>query len=141
VLEFRGGSALSVVFGFALALLLALLATLLLLVPSLLLAFLTLLLLLATAAGETSYEALRLVGYPSDGVLRPLHGLPSLLGSLPCGILRSSLVLLLLLLASSTLGLGGARRLLCGLFGLGGRRNLQVEEAAILTELQADEGA
>jgi hypothetical protein len=140
VLEFRGGSALSVVFGFALALLLALLATLLLLVPSLLLAFLTLLLLLATAAGETPYEALRLVGYPSDGVLRPLHGLPSLLGSLPCGILRSSLVLLLLL-ASSTLGLGGARRLLCGLFGLGGRRNLQVEEAAILTELQADEGA
>jgi hypothetical protein len=106
----------------------------------LLLAFLTLLLLLAPAAGETPYEALRLVGYPSDGVLRPLHGLPSLLGSLPCGILRSSLVLLLLL-ASSTLGLGGARRLLCGLFGLGGRRNLQVEEAAILTELQADEGA
>ena len=138
MLESRGGSALSVVFGFALALLLALLATLLLLVPSLLLPFLTLLLLLPTAAGETSYEALRLVGYPSDGVLRPLHGLPSLVGSLPCGILRSSLVLLL---PSSTLGLGGARRLLCGLFGLGGRRNLQVEEAAILTELQADEGA
>jgi len=51
------------------------------------------------------------------------------------------LVLLLLLLASSALGLGGARRLLGGLFGLGGRRNLQVEEAAILTELQADKGA
>src|SRR5215218_7694639 len=97
----------------------------LLLAPSLLLlAFLALLLLLATAAGETPYEALRLVCYPSDGVLSPLHGLPGLVGSLPRGILRpSSLVLLLAFLA---LGLGGARRLLGGLFGLGGRRNLQV---------------
>jgi hypothetical protein len=113
-----------------------------LLVPSLLLAFLALLLLLATAASESTHNVLRLVRYPSDGVLRPLHGLPSLVGSLPRGILRpSSLLLLLLLLASSALGLGGARRLLSGLFGLGGRRNLQVEEAAILTELQADEGA
>src|SRR5215212_2263025 len=48
--------------------LLALLAALLLLlVPSLLLAFLALLLLLATAAGETPYETLGLVCYPSYG--------------------------------------------------------------------------
>jgi uncharacterized membrane protein len=117
------------------------LLTLLTLLITLLLVFLTLLL-LASAASESTHNVLRLVRYPSDGVLRPLHGLPSLLGSLPRSILRSSsLVLLLLLLASCALGLGGARRLLGGLFGLGGRRNLQVEEAAILTELQADEGA
>ena len=98
MLESRGGSALSVVFGFALALLLALLATLLLLSPSLLLVFLALLLLLATAAGETPYEALRLVCYPSDGVLSSLDGLPGLVGHLACGILRPSALLAFLAL-------------------------------------------
>ena len=87
------GSAVSVAVGFALALL-ALLAALLLLDPSLLLAFLALLL-LATAAGKTPYQALRLVCYPSDGVLRPLHGLPGLIRDLP-------------LLRPSGLRLGGA---------------------------------
>jgi len=116
---------------------LALLAALLLLVPSLLLAFLALLLLLAPTSGETPYEPLRLVCYPSDGVLSSLDSLSGLVGHLARGILRSSA---LLLLRTSGLRLRGAR-LLYGLFGLGGRRNLQVEEAAILTELQADEGA
>ena len=51
------------------------------------------LLLLATAAGETPYEALRLVCYSSDGVLGPLDGLPGLVGYLPCGILCSSALL------------------------------------------------
>jgi hypothetical protein len=77
---------------------LALLATLLLLVPSLLLAFLALLLLLATAAGESPYEALRLVGYSSDGVLSSLDSLPSLVGYLARSILCSSALLLLLFL-------------------------------------------
>jgi hypothetical protein len=66
---------------------------LLLLIPSLLLAFLVLLLLLATAAGKTPYEALRLVGYSSDGVLSALDGLPSLVGYLARSILRSSALL------------------------------------------------
>ncbi len=70
-----------------------LLALLLLLVPSLLLAFLALLLLLATAAGETPYEALRLVGYSSDGVLSSLDGLSGLVGYLARGILCSSALL------------------------------------------------
>jgi hypothetical protein len=74
---------------------LALLATLLLLVPSLLLAFLALLLLLATAAGESPYQALRLVGYSSDGVLSSLDSLPSLVGYLARSILCSSAPLLL----------------------------------------------
>ena len=73
----------------------ALLATLLLLVPSLLLAFLALLLLLATAAGESPYEALRLVGYSSDGVLSSLDGLPGLVGYLARSILCFSALLLL----------------------------------------------
>ena len=85
--------------------LLALLAALLL-VPFLLLAFLALLLLLAPTAGETPYEALRLVGYPSDGVLSSLDGLPGLVGHLACGILCSSA--LLLLLRASGLRLRGA---------------------------------
>jgi hypothetical protein len=69
------------------------LALLLLLVPSLLLAFLALLLLLATAAGESPDQALRLVGYSSDGVLSALDGLPSLVGYLARSILRSSALL------------------------------------------------
>ena len=78
-------------------------ALLLLLAPAaLLLAFLALLLI--SAAGEPAYEALGLVGYTSHGVLRPLDGLPCLVGHLAGGFLRSTL-LLLLLLASSTLGL------------------------------------
>jgi hypothetical protein len=68
---------------------------LLLLVPSLLLAFLALLLLLATAAGESPYQALRLVGYSSDGVLSSLDSLPSLVGYLARSILCSSAPLLL----------------------------------------------
>jgi hypothetical protein len=68
---------------------------LLLLVPSLLLAFLALLLLLATAAGESPYEALRLVGYSSDGVLSSLDGLPGLVGYLARSILCFSALLLL----------------------------------------------
>jgi hypothetical protein len=83
---------------------LALLAALLL-VPFLLLAFLALLLLLAPTAGETPYEALRLVCYPSDGVLSSLDGLPGLVGHLACGILCSSA---LLLLRASGLRLRGA---------------------------------
>ena len=63
----------------------------LLLVPS----FLALLLLLATAAGESPYEALRLVGYSSDGVLSSLDGLPGLVGYLARSILCSSALLLL----------------------------------------------
>jgi hypothetical protein len=90
-------SPVSVAFGFALTLL-ALLAVLLLLAPSLLLAFLALLLLLATAPGETPYEALRLVGYPSDGVLSSLDGLPGLVGYLARGILCFSALLLLVFL-------------------------------------------
>ena len=92
----------------------ALLAALLLLVPSLLLAFLALLLLLAPTTGETPYEALRLVGYSSDGVLSSLDSLPGLVGHLARGILRSSALLLLaflallLLLRASGLSLGGA---------------------------------
>ena len=93
----------------------ALLAALLLLVPSLLLAFLALLLLLlAPTTGETPYEALRLVGYSSDGVLSSLDSLPGLVGHLARGILRSSALLLLaflallLLLRASGLRLGGA---------------------------------
>ena len=58
-----------------------------------LLAFLTLLLLLATAAGESPDQALRLVGYSSDGVLSALDGLPSLVGYLARSILRSSALL------------------------------------------------
>jgi hypothetical protein len=85
--------------------LLALLAALLL-VPFLLLAFLALLLLLAPTAGETPYEALRLVCYPSYGVLSSLDGLPGLVGHLACGILCSSA--LLLLLRASGLRLRGA---------------------------------
>jgi hypothetical protein len=69
------------------------LLALLLLVPSLLLAFLALLLLLATAAGESPYEALRLVGYSSDGVLSSLDGLPGLVCNLARSILRSSALL------------------------------------------------
>jgi hypothetical protein len=71
--------------------LLALLATLLLVVPS----FLALLLLLATAAGESPYQALRLVGYSSDGVLSSLDSLPSLVGYLARSILCFSALLLL----------------------------------------------
>ena len=85
--------------------LLALLAALLL-APFLLLAFLALLLLLAPTAGETPYEALRLVCYPSDGVLSSLDGLTGLVGHLACGILCSSA--LLLLLRASGLRLRGA---------------------------------
>jgi hypothetical protein len=89
--------------------LLALLAALLL-VPFLLLAFLALL--LAPTAGETPYQALRLVCYPSDGVLSSLDGLPGLVGHLACGILCSSALLaflaLLLLLRASGLRLRGA---------------------------------
>ena len=67
--------------------LLALLAALLL-VPFLLLAFLAL---LAPTAGETPYEALRLVCYPSDGVLDTLHGLSGLVGDAPEGTVRGPL--------------------------------------------------
>ena len=67
------------------------LLALLLLVPS----FLALLLLLATAAGESPYEALRLVGYSSDGVLSSLDGLPGLVGYLARSILCFSALLLL----------------------------------------------
>jgi hypothetical protein len=49
----------------------------------LLLAFLALLFLLATAASETPYQALRLVGYSSDGVLSSLDGLSGLVGDAP----------------------------------------------------------
>ena len=88
--------------------LLALLAALLL-VPFLLLAFLAL---LAPTAGETPCQALRLVCYPSDGVLSSLDGLPGLVGYLACGILRPSALLaflaLLLLLRASGLRLRGA---------------------------------
>jgi hypothetical protein len=69
------GSAVSVAVGFALALL-ALLAALLLLDPSLLLAFLALLL-LATAAGKTPYQALRLVCHPSDVSCAPCTACPA----------------------------------------------------------------
>jgi hypothetical protein len=69
---------------------------LLLLVSSLLLAFLALLLLLAPTAGETPYETLRLVCYPSDGVLSSLDGLPGLVCNLACDILCSSALVLLL---------------------------------------------
>jgi hypothetical protein len=106
---------------------------LLLLASALLLAFLALL--LASAAGKATHQTLALVGYSSHGVLHPLHGLPCLVGYLARGFLRSSA----LLLGSTTLGLGGAG-LLDGLLSLGGRRNLQVEEAPIRAELQADEG-
>jgi hypothetical protein len=108
----------------------------------LLLAFLTLLL-LATAASETPYQALRLVGYSSDDVLSFLDGLPGLVGYLARGILCSSALLLLAFLAllmPSGLGLGGAR-LLYGLLGLGGGRDLQVQYAPVGTQLQTDEGA
>jgi hypothetical protein len=88
------------------------LLTALLLVPFLLLAFLALLLLLAPTAGETPYDALRLVCYPPDGVLSSLDRLPSLVGHLACGILRPSALLaflaLLLLLRASGLRLRGA---------------------------------
>ena len=90
--------------------LLALLAALLL-VPFLLLAFLALLLLLAPTAGETPYEALRLVCYPSYGVLSSLDGLPGLVGYPTRSILRSSALLLLAFLAllrASGLRLRGA---------------------------------
>jgi hypothetical protein len=121
-----------------LALLLA--ATLTLLALLTLLTLLTLLraflALLASSASEPPYEALGLVGCSSDGVLRPLHGLPGLVGHLACSILRSSA--LLLIPSASLLGLGGAG-LLDGLLGLCGRRDLQVEEAPVRAELQADE--
>ena len=82
--------------------LLALLASLLLLLaPALLLAFLSL---LASAAGEPAYDALGLVSHTSYGVLRPLDGLTRLVRYLSRGILRPS-ALLLLLLAFSALGL------------------------------------
>ncbi len=125
-------------------LLLAFLALLLLLSPAaLLLAFLALLL-FSSAAGEPPYDALGLVSHTSYGVLRPLDGLPRLVSHLACGFLHPSalllLLLLLVLLVSSTLGLGGARRLLGGLLGLGGRGDLEIEEAPVGTKLQADEG-
>jgi hypothetical protein len=65
---------------------------------SCLLALLATLLLLATAAGESPYQALRLVGYSSDGVLSSLDSLPSLVGYLARSILCSSALLLLLFL-------------------------------------------
>jgi hypothetical protein len=97
----------------------------------LLLAFLALLL-LTPSAGKPAYEALRLVGYTSYGVLRSLRGLTSLVGHLTSALL---LALLLVLLASSAalLGLGGARRLLSGLRGLGRGRYLQVEKTSVLS--------
>jgi hypothetical protein len=89
-------------------------------------------LLLTSAASKATEESLGLVGYSSNGVLHPLDGLPGLVGYLARSLLRPSA----LLLGSTTLGLRGAG-FLYGLLGLGGRRNLQVEEAAIRTELQA----
>jgi hypothetical protein len=108
--------------------LLALLASLLLLTSALLLTFLALL--LTSAAGKATDESSCLVGHSSNGVLHPLDGLPCLVGYLARSLLRPS---------ATTLGLGGAG-LLDGLLSLGGRRNLQVEEAPIRAELQADEG-
>jgi hypothetical protein len=116
-----------------LALLLA--SALLLLASALLLAFLALLL---APAGKASHESLRLIRNPSNGVLRSLHSLSCLVGHLACGVLRSSA--LLLLGPATTLGLRGTG-LLDGLLGLGGRGNLQVEEAPVGTELQTDKGS
>jgi hypothetical protein len=96
----------------------------------LLLAFLVLL--LASAAGEATDGALRLVGYPSDGVLCSLHSLPGLVGHLARGLLRSS--------ASALLGLGGAR-FLDSLLGLCGRGNLQVQDTTVWANLEVDECA
>ena len=107
-----------------------LLASLLLLASALLLAFLALLL---TPAGRASHEALGLIRNPSDGVLDPLDCLSCLVGYLARGLLRSS-ALLLLLRSPTTLALRGAG-LLHGLLSLGGRGNLQVEEAPVGTEL------
>ena len=53
-------------------------------------------LLLTPSAGEPAHDALGLVGYASDGVLRPLNGLPGLVGHLACGFLLSSASLLAL---------------------------------------------
>jgi hypothetical protein len=113
-----------------LALLLASTLLLLALLALLLLAFLTLLL-LASATSKSTNKPLSLVGYSSDGVLRSLHSLPGLVGHLACSVLRSS---------ATTLGFGGAG-FLDGLLSLGGRGDLQVEEAPVGAELQADEGA
>jgi hypothetical protein len=114
---------------------LVLLTSLLLLLASALLLNFLALLLTSSAASKATDESLGLVGHSSHGVLHPLDGLPGLVGYLARSLLHSSA----LLLGSTTLGLGGAG-LLYGLLGLGGRGNLQIEEAPIRTELQADEG-
>jgi len=110
-----------------LALLLA--STLLLLLTSALLLALLALLLLASA-GKATHEPLGLVRNSSNGVLRPLDGLPCVVCHLAGGVLRSSTLLLLLLISSAALGLRGAR-LLDGLLCLDGRGDLQVEEAPV----------
>ena len=112
-----------------------LLASLLLLASALLLALLAL---LTSTAGKATDETLGLIRNPSDSVLHPLHSLPCLVGYLARGLLCCS-ALLLLLGSATVLALRGAG-LLYGLLGLGGRGNLQVEEAPVWTELQTDEG-
>ena len=110
------------------ALLALLLASLLLLLAAALL--LTFLVLLASASSEATDEPLGLIRNSSNGVLHSLHRLAGLVGYLAGGILRSSTLLLALLLLLRIAGLGGAR-LLYGLLGLGGRGDLQVEEAPV----------
>ena len=86
-------------------------------------------LLLTSSAGEPPYEALCVLCDLAGGVLHPLDGLSGLVGHLSRGFLRTSALLLAfltLLLGSAALGGAG---LLDGLLGLGGRGDLQVEEA------------
>jgi hypothetical protein len=64
---------------------------------TLLLVFMALLL-LAFAASKSTHNVLRLVPYPSDGVLRPLHGLTGLVGDAPERALTLLVLLPLLLL-------------------------------------------
>src|SRR5918995_1033479 len=75
---------------------------------------------------------LGLLGGLTRGVLGALHGLPSLICHLAQGVL-SFLALLL------RTGVGLVAGLLGGLGGLGRRRYLQVENASVLPQLQADQ--
>src|SRR5919107_978150 len=74
----------------------------------------------------------RLVGNLPSGILNAFHGLPGLV----CHLAQGVLIFLALLLRT---GVGLVAGLLGGLGGLGRRRYLQVENASVLPQLQADQ--
>jgi hypothetical protein len=86
---------------------------------------------LSRLVGHLTGGILSLSGRLAGGVLDALHGLPGLV----CHLVQSALVFLALLWT----GVGFVAGLLGGFRGLGRRRYLQVEEAAVLPKLQADQ--